>query len=79
MASKKKGGYGKRPMWQWALIYLVIGAIVYFALYYFFFADKGYKYSRGSDSMMYEEKSMQEETMEKDDSMMIEDTSGSGY
>jgi hypothetical protein len=35
------GGYGKRPMWQWILIYLVIGGMIYFAVYYFVFANKG--------------------------------------
>jgi len=39
---KKKGyGYGKRPMWQWIVIYLVIGALVYGVVYYFFLAKKG--------------------------------------
>lgn len=33
--------YGKRPMWQWVLIYVVIGAIVYGVVYYFFLANKG--------------------------------------
>ncbi len=36
-----KGGYGKRPLWQWILIYLVIGGAVYMAIYYFYFAKKG--------------------------------------
>jgi hypothetical protein len=34
----EKSGYGKRPMWQWILIYLIIGGIVYFLVYYFIFA-----------------------------------------
>lgn len=34
-------GYGKRPLWQWLLIYLVIGAIVYGAVYYFVYAKRG--------------------------------------
>ena len=29
--------YGKRPLWQWILIYIVIGAVVYGAIYYFMF------------------------------------------
>lgn len=40
MAAYSKG-YGKRPLWQWILIYLVIGGIVYFLIYYFVFAKKG--------------------------------------
>ena len=37
---KPKGIYGKRPMWQWILIYLVVGGIVY-ALIYFIFLRQG--------------------------------------
>ncbi len=33
-------GYGKRPLWQWVVIYLVIGGLIYVAIYYFFFANK---------------------------------------
>lgn len=32
----KDGGYGRRPWWQWLLIYVVVGAVVYGAIYYFF-------------------------------------------
>lgn len=40
--NENKGyGYGKRPLWQWIVIYLVIGAIAYGLIYYFFFAPKG--------------------------------------
>lgn len=42
---KGNGAYGKRPLWQWVLIYAVVGAIVYGLVYYFFFMGKGgYKY-----------------------------------
>jgi len=37
----QKSGYGKKPLWQWIVIYLIIGAIVYGAIYYFVFANKG--------------------------------------
>lgn len=33
--------YGKRPLWQWLVIYLVIGGIIYAAIYYFILAPKG--------------------------------------
>ena len=34
--------YGKkRPLWQWVLIYLVLGGIVYALVYYFFIAKGG--------------------------------------
>jgi len=38
---RKKGGYSKRPLWQWVVIYLVVGAIVYGVIYYFVFAKGG--------------------------------------
>jgi flagellar basal body-associated protein FliL len=33
--------YGKKPVWVWVVIYLVIAAIVYGAIYYFVIAKKG--------------------------------------
>ena len=34
-------GYGKRPLWQWIVLYVVIGGIVYAGIYYFFFKPSG--------------------------------------
>jgi hypothetical protein len=34
--SQKVKGYGKRPLWQWAVIYLIVGAVVYFLIYWLF-------------------------------------------
>lgn len=39
-------GYGKRPVWQWVLIYLVVAVIVY-GLIYFFFIKGGSTASSG--------------------------------
>ena len=36
-----KKGYGKRPLWQWILIYVIVGGIVYYGIYYFAIAKKG--------------------------------------
>lgn len=33
--------YGKRPVWQWILIYAVVGVIAYTAIYYLVFAKRG--------------------------------------
>ncbi len=41
-------GYGKRPMWQWIVLYLIIGGAIYYAVYYFFFRHTGYSYPRYS-------------------------------
>jgi predicted lipoprotein with Yx(FWY)xxD motif len=34
-------GYGKRPLWQWIILYIIIGAIIYAGGYYFFISKKG--------------------------------------
>lgn len=39
--AQKSSSYGKRPLWQWVLLYLVIGVIVYGLVYYFVLAKKG--------------------------------------
>lgn len=41
MAEEYQSGYGKRPLWQWILIYAVVGIVVYGLIYYFVFAKKG--------------------------------------
>lgn len=46
------GGYGKRPLWQWIVIYLVVGGIIYAAIYYFFLA-KGGGYGISSQTKQY--------------------------
>ena len=33
--------YGKRPLWQWIALYVVIGVVIYGAFYYFVLAKKG--------------------------------------
>jgi magnesium-transporting ATPase (P-type) len=38
---KSTKGYGKRPMWQWVVLYLIVAAIVYGLIYYFFFRNGG--------------------------------------
>lgn len=45
----EKIAYGKRPLWQWIVLYVVIGAVIYGAVYYFFIAKKG-GYSNNSTS-----------------------------
>lgn len=45
--AEKSYGYGKRPLWQWVLIYLIVGGIVYGLIYYFVLAKNGgYSYSK---------------------------------
>lgn len=34
-------GYGKRPLWQWILIYVVVGGLIYGAVYYFYLSKRG--------------------------------------
>lgn len=33
---KPEKGYGKRPIWQWVLIYVVAAIIIYGLIYYIF-------------------------------------------
>jgi len=48
---KGYGGYGNRPLWQWIVIYLVVGAIIYGLVYYFILAKKGgYNYNYNQPS-----------------------------
>lgn len=42
--------YGKRPLWQWIVLYLIIGGIVYYAIYYFGFHKTGYNSGSGSNT-----------------------------
>ena len=50
--TENKSAYGKRPLWQWILLYVVIGGLVYAGIY-FAFLHKGnnqYSYSNKSTS-----------------------------
>jgi hypothetical protein len=39
--SYSKSYYSKRPLWQWILIYLIVGGIAYILIYYFVIAKSG--------------------------------------
>jgi hypothetical protein len=41
----KPSGYGKRPMWQWILLYIIVGGIVYYLIYLLFFHHSGSLYN----------------------------------
>jgi hypothetical protein len=38
---KPSKGYGKRPVWQWVLIYVVVAIVVYGLIYLLFIKDSG--------------------------------------
>jgi hypothetical protein len=38
---KPSKGYGKRPVWQWVLIYVVIAIVVYGLVYFLFIHKSG--------------------------------------
>lgn len=46
--SKKTSGYDKRPLWQWIVLYLIIGGIVYGLVYYFVLSKNGGYNSQGN-------------------------------
>jgi len=31
--SNTQNGYGKRPLWQWILLYAIVGGLLYWAIY----------------------------------------------
>lgn len=37
----KKGSYGKRPLWQWIAIYLIVAVVVYGIIYLLFIRGNG--------------------------------------
>ena len=45
MAGYGKGGYGKKPLWFWILLYVVIGGLIYYLVYRFYFMKNGYNYN----------------------------------
>jgi hypothetical protein len=50
MEEQKSSAYGKRPLWQWIAVYLVVGVVIYGLVYYFVLAKKGNGYSMNSSS-----------------------------
>lgn len=44
---KPSKGYGKRPVWQWVVIYLIAAVIIYGLIYFFFIRDTGNSSSGG--------------------------------
>ncbi|MDO8497338.1 MAG: hypothetical protein Q7S61_02215 [bacterium] len=43
--------YGKRPMWQWVVMYVILAAVVYGAIYFFFVVKIGrYDYNSSNPS-----------------------------
>lgn len=39
--AKPSKGYDKRPLWQWIALYVVLGAVVYFLIYWFVLRGSG--------------------------------------
>lgn len=49
---KPEKGYGKRPVWQWVLIY-VVAAIIIYGLIYYIFIRNGNSSGSGGGSLGY--------------------------
>jgi len=43
-------GYSKRPLWQWILLYVIVGGLIYFAIYYFYMRNHTNPYGNSSQS-----------------------------
>lgn len=61
MAYSNKSGYGSKPWWFWVLVYLVVGAVVYYLVYYFVFAKKGSDYNTPSQEGTQQEETQQDQ------------------
>jgi len=59
--AEEKSGYGKRPVWQWIVVYLVIAVVLYGAIYYIFM-HKQNPYSASKSAMYQQSQSMQKPT-----------------
>jgi plastocyanin len=46
--NKTSTGYGKRPLWQWIILYVVVAVAIYGLVYYFVLAKKGGGYGNNS-------------------------------
>jgi hypothetical protein len=66
--------YGKRPLWQWILIYVVIGGVVYAGIYYFMFAKNSGGYNYGAQVP-----TTQTQTQMEPQTGSAPATSGTGY
>ena len=40
-SQKPSKGYGKRPVWQWVLIYVIVAIVVYGLVYFLFIHKSG--------------------------------------
>jgi plastocyanin len=48
MEEDKKSAYGKRPLWQWIVLYVVVAIVIYGLVYYFVLAKKGGGYNNSA-------------------------------
>ncbi|MBI2621216.1 MAG: hypothetical protein HYW63_01030 [Candidatus Levybacteria bacterium] len=53
--AKPRKNYGKRPLWQWVVFYLIIGGVIYALIYYSGVIKAGNNnYSTNYDSALYD-------------------------
>jgi len=45
---KEVSNYGKRPLWQWVVLYVVVAGVIYGLVYYFVLAKSNKSYSANS-------------------------------
>jgi plastocyanin len=48
MDEENKSTYGKRPLWQWVVVYVVVAIAIYGLVYYFVLAKKGGNYNNNT-------------------------------
>ena len=74
--------YGKRSLWQWIIIYAIIGGLIYAAIYYFVLAKEGGYNSSGpsytSPTVTPRTPSLTPETMMTPVSITLDEQNNSG-
>jgi len=76
--TQKNSGYGKRPLWQWIVIYAIIGVVVYGLIYYFGFANKG-GYNSGQAGNQYKYPATQAPKQQSSPAAAAPDTSAQAH
>lgn len=72
------GGYNKRPLWQWLVIYVILGAIIYGAIYYFFLSkNNNYNESSQYASPSPSQTSPSPSVMSKETTVVLESVNSS--
>src|SRR5581483_1437082 len=76
----KRYGYGKRPLWQWIVLYLLIGGIAYAVIYYVFFTKgSGYSYKGSQYQANYPSQNTNSQNQSTNNQTTTQTNQGNSY